>query len=327
MSAKSSSSPLKVNDLPTPSLESWKYTNLPRALAANLALAEKPQEILIHKTRGQICEQPEDILFTGVDNQHQQPVLNIVLEEGAQLTVIEHHNSSGSAGTYWKNMLTEIKLAKGAQLNHIRIQDEARDAVQTNMVSLEAAQDSVYNGFTLNVGGKLTRHEIHAKLQGSNAEVSFNGLNLLSGKQHGDTTIVVEHQAPHGRSNQFYRSILDEQARGVFQGKVYVHKEAQKTDAYQLSNAMLLSETAEMDIKPELEIYADDVKCSHGSTCGQLDEEPLFYLRQRGLSEGEARLLLVRAFVDEIVDKVDNDSIRTEIQERAGAWLQTALHR
>ena len=315
---------LKIDNLPTPKVEEWKYTNLGRAMPANLVLADAPQEIVIHKNRGEVCEQAEDIVFTGADGQHSQPHLKIVLEEGASLTLIERQNGEGA---YWKNMVTEIELGPNSNLQHIRINQDSNEAVQTNMVHLKTERDAIYNGFSLNMGGKLTRHEIHAEIQGPNAEISFNGANLLNGEQHGDTTILIEHQAPHCRSNQFYRTLLDNKARGVFQGKVHVHQAAQKTDGYQLSNTLLLSPEAEMDTKPELEIYADDVKCSHGATTGQLDEEPLFYLRQRGLSEAQARLLLVQAFVDEAVDKVEDETIRTEILEATNAWLSNALQK
>ncbi len=313
---------LNIKDLPTPKVEEWKYTNLGRALPANLAVAEQPQEIVIHKTRGEVCEQPEDIVFTGAEGQHTQPCLKITLEEGAQLTLIERHSGDGA---YWKNMVTEITLSPNANLQHIRLQNDNEQAVHTNLVHIKVDKDAVYNGFSLNMGAKLSRHEIHAEINGQNSEISFNGLNMLSGEQHGDTTILIEHKAPHCRSNQFYRTLLDDQSHGVFQGKVHVHQEAQKTDGYQLSNALLLSTDAEMDTKPELEIYADDVKCSHGATTGQLDEEPLFYLRQRGLSEAQARLLLVQAFVDEVAEKVENESFRNEILEATHTWLQTAL--
>jgi Fe-S cluster assembly protein SufD len=162
-------------------------------------------------------------------------------------------------------------------------------------------------------------------LNGQNIECSFNGINLLNKQQHGDTTILVEHKAPRCKSNQFYRSILDDKSRGVFQGKVHVHQIAQKTDGYQLSNTLLLSPEAEMDTKPELEIYADDVKCSHGATTGQLDEEPLFYLRSRGLSAAEARMLLVQAFVDEVADKIVDEKFQSSVKESCTQWLRNAL--
>lgn len=313
---------LEINNLPTQKVEEWKYTNITRVLPANLVLADAPQEVVIHKNSGEVCEQIEDILFTAQDNQHTQPRLKIILEDSAELTLVERHNGQGA---YWKNMVTEIELGQNAKLNHIRINQDSDEAVQTNLVHIKTARDAVYDGFSLNSSGKLTRHEIHAEIQGQGAEISFNGVNLLNNTQHSDTTILIEHQAPHCRSNQFYRSLLDDKSRCVFQGKVHVHQEAQKTDGYQLSNALLLSPNAEMDTKPELEIYADDVKCSHGATTGQLDEAPLFYLRQRGLNEAQARLLLVQAFVDEVVDKVANEDIQAEILEITNKWLENAL--
>lgn len=314
---------LDPKNLPTPKVEEWKYTNLSRGLGELAELAPQPPETkLIHKIRGEVCEQIDEIVWTGSPNTHQQPRIKIILEDGAQATVIERHNGEGA---YWKNMATEIELGANTRLNHLRIQEDSIEAVQTNMVHITMERDAYLNSFSLNLGGKMTRHDIHAVLNGSNINCSLNGINLLSGTQHGDTTILMEHVAPNCLSNQFYRTILNDAARGVFQGKVHVHREAQKTDGYQISNTLLLSPKAEMDTKPELEIYADDVKCSHGATTGQLDEEPLFYLRQRGLSEAEARRLLMQAFVDEVVDKVADEKLRAEIHEKAERWLKTQL--
>lgn len=315
---------LDLRNLPTPKAETWKYTNLSRALGEGLlsATPQPPEERVIHIPRGQNGGQPVDILWTAEDNTHLNPRLKIILEEGAELTVIERHSGQGA---YWKNMATEIILGPKARLNHVRIQEDSAQAVQTNMVHIQMARESMLNSFSLNLGGKLTRHEIHAVLNGPHIECSLNGINLLQGKQHGDTTILMEHTAPHCRSNQFYRTILAEEARGVFQGKVLVQRAAQKTDGYQLSNTILLSPKAEMDTKPELEIYADDVKCSHGATTGQLDEEPLFYLRSRGLTEVQARMLLIQAFVDEVVDKVADEAVQNVVKEKASQWLTNQL--
>lgn len=312
---------LDSNHLPTPKVEEWKYTNLPRALPEGLAPLEG-DEYVIHKFRGEVCEQPEEIVFTGQHGAEQTPRLKVVLEEGAELTLIERHDGQGA---YWKNMVTEIEVGKNAKLRHIRIQEDSLEGVNTNIVRITTQKDAVYNGFALNIGGKLTRNQIHALIEGQNGEIHFNGINLLKGSQHGDTTILIEHKAPDCRSNQFYRTILDDEARGVFQGKVHVHQIAQKTDGYQLSNAILLSEGAEMDTKPELEIYADDVKCSHGATTGQLDEDPVFYLRSRGLSEAAARRLLITAFVNEVADKIVDEGFKTRVEERAQEWLQSVL--
>lgn len=314
---------LDYKNLPTPKEEAWKYTNLPRALGKLAHVSEEiVKDQVIHIRRGQVCGQNEDIMWIGTDQSYHALNLQVILEEGAELTLIERHEGQGA---YWKNMTTEIKLGPNARLNHIRIQNDSIDAVQTNMVHITMAQDSYLNSFSLNTGGKLTRHDIHAVLEGENIECHLNGINLLGGAQHGDTTILMEHKAPHCFSHQYYRTILDDAARGVFQGKVHVHRAAQKTDGYQLSNAILLSPKAEMDTKPELEIYADDVKCSHGSTTGQIDDEPLFYLRSRGLSEKEARMLLVQAFVDDVVDKIGDEQQVAAVKEKAAQWLENAL--
>ncbi len=313
---------LSPDNLPTPKQEEWKYTNLPKAIPDGLTRAPDEAEIVIHKTRGEVGGKAEEILFTGRDGLLHSPVLKVILEEGAELTLVERHEGQGS---YWKNMAVEISLAANAKLHHYRIIEDAAEAVATLHTSITQDRDSSYSGFYIIQTPQLVRNEIHAVLNGENAECDLSGLNLLKGKQHGDTTIVVEHKAPYGRSSQFFRSILDDEARGVFQGKVHVHQIAQKTDGYQLSNALLLSALAEMDTKPELEIYADDVKCSHGATCGQLDDEPLFYLRSRGLSEGEARMLLVQAFVDEVADKIVDEDMRALIKSKAEIWLQSVL--
>lgn len=312
---------LSFENLPTPREERWKYTNLPRAIPAGLQAVDGGG-IFIHRTRGQNGGQIEDILFTGKDNTLQTPRLKIHVEAGAELTLIERHDGQGA---YWKNMGTEITVEDGARLRHIRIQQDSDSAVHTTMAQITLGRDATYEGFSLNRGAKLSRHDIHALVTGSGSHAGFDGINLLAGVQHGDTTILIEHQAPNCTSNQFYRSLLDDTARGVFQGKVHVHQVAQRTDAYQLSNAILLSPRAEMDTKPELEIYADDVKCSHGATTGQLDDAPLFYLRTRGLSEREARLLLIQAFVDEVVDKIADEFVQNEIRGLMSEWLRQKL--
>jgi len=309
---------LQLSNLPTPKEESWKYTNLPRAMPQGLTAAA-PEEIVIHKKRGEVCGEPVDVLWTGLHGQIHTPVLNIEIEPNSELFIIERNEGQGA---YWKNAATSIKIGDNARLIHIRIQEDSAESINTNMVEITLGRDAHYDSFTLNLGGKLTRHEIRAVLSGPGAEIHLNGLNLLKGKQHGDTTILVEHAAPNCQSNQFYRSILDDESRGVFQGKVHVHKIAQKTDGYQLSNTILLSPKAEMDTKPELEIYADDVKCSHGATTGQLDQEPLFYMQSRGIDEKSAKALLIQAFVAEVFDNIQDESLKISLERRVEAWLK-----
>lgn len=313
-----SASPLQIEDLPTPAIEEWKYTNISRAMPDNLAEELNAQIANLTSAGGS----QQEIKVSGQAGTHHKPELNITLKRGETLTLIETQDGEGA---YWKNMSTNITLEEGAHLEHIRIQEESLEGVSTNMVHITLERDTNYTGFTMNTGGKLTRHEIHAELLGSNASCTFNGLNLLKDTQHGDTTILIEHKAPHCESNQFYRTILDDSARAVFQGKVHVHQIAQKTDGYQLANTLLLSDKAEIDVKPELEIYADDVKCSHGSTTGQLDQEPIFYLRSRGLSEAQARMLMIQAFVGEVIEKVKDEPRAQAISEKAEQWLQSVL--
>lgn len=314
-----SSDILYAGNMSSSKIEEWKYTNINNALKGFVNIKpEEPQEIVIHRNCGQNGGKIEEILWIGEDGLHHNPRLKVVLEEGAEVTLVERHTGDGA---YWKNMSTEFIIGANARLNHIRIQEDSLDSVQTNMVYITMERDSALNSFSLNIGGKLTRHDIHAVLNGSNIDCSLNGVNLLKNNQHGDTTILMEHNAPHCRSNQFYRTILDESARGVFQGKILVQKQAQKTDAHQVSNALLLSGKAEMDTKPELEIYADDVKCSHGATTGSLDEEPLFYMRSRGIDKEHARLLLMQAFINEPVDKIVDKNIYEQIKAKASKWL------
>lgn len=247
------------------------------------------------------------------------PRLVVRLGSGASLTLRENMNGTGQ---YWHNGLMQIDVAANARLRHVRVNAHADAAVHTHNTHITIGRDGSYEAFTLTTGGALTRNQIHAELRGDNAEVRLAGINLLDGSRHGDTTITIEHAAPHCRSNQTYKSIITDKARGVFQGKVHVHQVAQKTDGYQLSNALLLSKTAVMDTKPELEIYADDVKCSHGATTGQLDMAPLFYLRTRGLSEADAKMLLMQAFLGPALDEIRDEAARDDITDLAFNWLE-----
>lgn len=265
--------------------------------------------------------QSADILNLTINAQsggYSVPRIFIRLGDNADFTIVETHSGQGG---FWNNALTQIQIGKNARLRHYRIQENAAECVYTNNTHVSLERDANYESFVLNTGSGLTRNQFHGELLAENGNCSFSGLNMLSGKQHGDTTLLVEHKAPHCQSNQLYRTILNNESRGVFQGKIHVHQIAQKTDGYQLSNNILLTPLAEMNIKPELEIYADDVKCSHGSTTGQLDETPMFYLRSRGLSETEARKLLLEAFIGEALEKITHEQVMEVITEKAVEWL------
>lgn len=263
--------------------------------------------------------EPLAVTLTGQDGAMTCPHSLIRLGKRSRHTIVETH---AGQGVYWNNRVTQIHVEQGAHLRHYRIQTNSDQSAYTQHTQVILERDATYEAFVLTMGAGLSRNQIHVELKGENAEVRLAGANLLRGSQHGDTTITIEHQAPHCRSNQTYKTILADKAHGVFQGKVHVHQVAQKTDGYQLSNTLLLSPQAVMDTKPELEIYADDVKCSHGATTGQLDMAPLFYLRSRGLNEAQAKFLLMQAYLGPALEEIRDDTVRDQITTLATTWLE-----
>jgi len=241
----------------------------------------------------------------------------IHLDAGARLTLLE---VSAGQGAYLLNTVAEFHVADGAHLTHIRLQDEADRAFHISTAYTEIAGGGTYDSFTLNLGGRLCRTEVHAELTGPGAVAHLNAAQLLDDSQHADFTTVVRHTAPSGTSRQTVKNVLSGRARGVFQGRIEVAREAQKTDGYQMNQALLLSPEAEIDSKPELEIFADDVKCSHGATVGELDAEQVFYLRSRGVPESEARSILVRAFLAEALDAVPDEAVRGLLETSVETW-------
>jgi Fe-S cluster assembly protein SufD len=243
------------------------------------------------------------------------------LGRGASLTVIE--TATGPAGTrYLHNPVFEIEVAEGATLTHARLQQEGARAFQLSTVYAVVAAGGTYDNFTLNAGGRLVRNEIHAALNGPKAACHMNGAQLLANGQHADTTTFLDHAAPDCASRQTYKTVLAGRSRGVFQGKIHVHQVAQRTDGYQMNQALLLSPDAEIDSKPQLEIYADDVKCSHGATVGELDKEQIFYLRSRGIPEQAARSMLVEAFLHEAVEGVTDETARAALDAAVSGWWE-----
>jgi Fe-S cluster assembly protein SufD len=225
-------------------------------------------------------------------------------------------------GTYLLNTVAEIHVAEGATLTHIRLQDEAASAFHVSTTYADIEAGATYDSFTLNLGARLSRTEVHAQLTGKGGVAHLNAAQLLTGSQHADFTSVVGHTAPGCQSRQTVKNVLAGKSRGVFQGKIEVARQAQKTDGYQMNQALLLSPFAEVDSKPELEIFADDVKCSHGATVGELDAEQMFYLRSRGVPEAEARSILVRAFLAEALDAVADETIRARLEAAVEGWWE-----
>jgi len=245
------------------------------------------------------------------------PRHSIRLAAGARLTVVE---ISAGQGAYLLNTVAEIHVAEGAHLAHIRLQDEAVTAFHVSTTYVDVEAKGAYDSFTLNLGARLSRTEVHAALSGSGAIAHLNAAQILAGSQHSDFTTVVSHTAPGCTSRQTVKNVLAGRSRGVFQGKIEVAREAQKTDGYQMNQALLLSPDAEVNSKPELEIFADDVKCSHGATVGELDAEQMFYLRSRGIPDADARSILVRAFLAEALDAVTDATIRARLESAVEQW-------
>jgi Fe-S cluster assembly protein SufD len=245
------------------------------------------------------------------------PRHSVQLGAGAKLTLIE---MALGEGVYLHNPVTEIALGADAALTHVRLQDEAPGAFHLSTLYADLAERATYDSFSLMLGARLARNEMHVRLGGAGAIAHLNAAQLLRDQQHGDFTSVVSHDAPSCASRQTVRNVLDGHARGVFQGRIEVARAAQKTDGYQMNQALLLSPNAEIDCKPELEIYADDVKCSHGATVGALDGDQMFYLRSRGVPEAEARAMLIRAFLADALDGIADEPARAVLESAVEHW-------
>ena len=296
-------------------------------LALNTAMMR--DGLMLRGKRGVSVALPIEVVYVGAAGSQPlafHPRNLIVLEPGSSATVIEHHIGLG-AGAYFANSGTEIRIGEGAELNHYKVQDEGIEAVHvaTQHVHLEA--NAVYDSFTLTTGARLSRHEVSVRLAGPGAECHLNGAYMVRGKQHCDTTTTIEHVAPRTSCREVFKGVIDEQARAVFQGRIVIHRGAQQSNGHQLSKALLLSNQAEIDTKPELEIYADGGKCSHGATVGDLDRDALFYLRARGIPEAAARAILIEAFLADTIDEVAAEGLCPALMACVGHWLSNATKR
>jgi Fe-S cluster assembly protein SufD len=306
----------------------WVEKHLGKLTGDDLALVQLNTAMMdtgfvLRVAPGVVVKQPIEIVSVGgVAN---QPIAYfprnlVVLGKGSQATLIEHHAGLG-VGAYFTNSVTEISLDDDSKLNHYRVQAENRDATHLGTTHVLVAKDAAYESFTLSIGGRLSRNEVLVQLEGSGAYAGVHGGYLMRGNEHCDNTTVIEHLAPNTISREIFKGVLDDQSRAVFQGRIVVHKDAQRTDGHQLCKTLLLSSGAEIDAKPELEIYADDVKCSHGATTGQIDETALFYLRSRGIPEALARNLLVQSFLGEALEEISHEEIRESLINKVLHWL------
>ncbi|MGE0052868.1 MAG: Fe-S cluster assembly protein SufD [Hyphomicrobium sp.] len=248
--------------------------------------------------------------------------------EASNVTLIEAHVAlPGSAAEGQMNALTSLAVAKGAHVAHTKVAADFGKAVHLSNWTVALEADAVYHGFQFTSGQSLARNQIAVRYDGEGGALDLSGAFLVRGTEHVDTTLVVDHAVPHCESRELFKGVLDNSGRGVFQGKIIVRPDAQKTDGKQMAQALMLSPDAEFDSKPELEIYADDVVCGHGTTSAELDEDLLFYCKSRGIPENEARALLIESFIGEALDKVEHEELRTALSAMATDWLNAANKR
>jgi Fe-S cluster assembly protein SufD len=269
--------------------------------------------------RGVVLEQPIELLFlaTGAGAGSNPIVCHprnlIVLGEGSQATVVETY--AGRSGVYFTNAVTELVAGPAAVIDHYKLQRESRDAFHMATFQLHGDHGGNLSSHSISLGGGLVRNDVNALLDGTGIDCILNGLYLVDGRQHVDNHMRVEHAKPHCASHELYKGVLDGKARSVFNGLIHVHPGAQKTDAKQSNRNLLLSADAIANSNPQLEIFADDVKCTHGSTVGQLDADAVFYLRSRGIGKQAARSLLTYAFAADIVERIKVEPLRHHLEE------------
>ncbi|KXX72238.1 Fe-S cluster assembly protein SufD [Flammeovirga sp. SJP92] len=268
----------------------------------------------VYAKRNALSETP--LMFLNVvsgDNIVVQPRVLAILEEGAQASIIER-NAVINGDSVLINSVAEVNVAERANLSHLKLQDEVENTSLVTLSEAQQADNSVYHNITITTGGHIVRNNLNIAL-GEHCEGLMTGLYLVKGKTLVDNHTMVDHKMPNSYSNELYKGILSEKSKGVFNGKIFVREDAQKTNAFQSNKNILLSQDAVVDTKPQLEIWADDVSCSHGCTVGALDEEPMFYLRARGIPEDKARGLLIYAFAGDVIEKISNDNVRALVEK------------
>jgi Fe-S cluster assembly protein SufD len=334
---------------PTTHDEEWRFTNVGRIVGQRHALPSVPDALPvppeearpylakhadfeknafvalntaflngIHFTRvpsGKIVEQPIEIRYAatgqGTALSHYHPRTLIVVGANAHCTIVEAYKGEGQ---YFTNAVTEIVVGEGAVVDHYKIQEESLEAFHIATMQVTLGRSANFTSHSVSIGGALVRNDANATLS-EGTEATLNGLYIVNGKQHVDNHTVIDHAKPHGTSHEVYKGILDDKASAVFNGRIIVRKDAQKTDSKQTNKNLVLSDDAVIDTKPELQILADDVRCTHGATIGQLDAEALFYLQSRGIGKSQARDVLTYAFAQDIIDRVKVPSLKDHLEK------------
>lgn len=330
------------NGFPTQKNEEWKYTSVSQQLAVgswqiqnpktkdqnpktnllekfdyekngftalNLAFADVQIITIPKETK---IDEPINLSVSAEENSANFPHFIVIAEAGSKATIVEKYESVGKNFT---NSAIQIFVAENANLTHYRVQKESAEAFHIGTTEVELKRGSLYNSTNINLGAKLSRHDISLKFTEEGGEAFVDGLYMLNGEQHHDTHSSIDHAVPNCLSHQTYKGVLNDKSRGVFNGKVFVRLNASGTDAQQSNKNLLLSNDARIDTKPQLEIFNDDVKCSHGATVGQLEDEELFYLLSRGIPTNLAKNLLTYGFAEEIINKIEIEEIKQELDE------------
>jgi Fe-S cluster assembly protein SufD len=305
-----------------------KYAHTANNTFAALNQAFFTDGAFIFVPKGEEVAEPVQLIYISSAKNSGETILprNLVIAEAnSKLTVVESYISTGNVA-YFTNAVTEILAGDNAAVEHIKLQDEATDAYHIATIAGEFGRASHVTVHSFALGAKLSRTNIRTKLAGEGLECILNGLYLTRGEQLADHHMIVEHAQPHCASHEYFNGILDDKSKGVFHGRIYVHPIAQKTDAKQTNKNLLLSDDATADTKPQLEIYADDVKCTHGATIGQLNDESIFYLRTRGIGTDTARQMLIHAFAGEIINRVNCEAAREELDKVIWDRLEANPH-
>ncbi|HJY19203.1 MAG TPA: Fe-S cluster assembly protein SufD [Xanthobacteraceae bacterium] len=290
------------------------------AVALNTALMGDGAVIRI--AAGSTIERPLHLLFVASGKPAASFVRSlVVVERGARAMVIESHEGPGGSD-YQVNAALELFVGDEAHVDHVKIIGEGADALHVSTLAAAIGAHARFNAFSFTVGGAVVRNQLFLKFDGEGIVAGIRGATLLKGRQHADTTLVINHVAPDCQSREVFKTVLDDEAHGVFQGRIIVRRQAQRTDAKMMTQALLLSERAEADNKPELEIFADDVQCGHGATAGAIDEDLKFYLLARGIPAAEAEALLIQAFLGEAIEGIEHAGLREALLESVIAWLK-----
>lgn len=301
-----------------------RYLNIQRDVFSALNTAFAEDGAYVHVRKGTVLQAPIYLLF--ITTASDKPLMThprnlVIVEHEAQATIVEDYVSVGES-TAFCNTATELVVGENTNVSHYMIEREHHQAFNISTLRIQQERSANVSSHSVLLGGGLVRNNVHPVLAGEGGECLINGLFIGNGRQHLDNYMLVEHAAAHCGSRQFYNGILDGHAHGVFHGRIVVHKDAQKTDAKQTNRNLLLSDDAQIDTKPQLEIYADDVKCTHGATIGQIEENALFYLRSRGIDEVSARKLLLMAFASECLDRMHPGAAREHVEALIHKHLQ-----